>query len=352
MTQAKAKRPTESVYEKTLPFSSDPKLREQYVNYLGDLRFGILLEEMDWAAGMIAYKHTDGFDKDLTIVTASCDRIDLLGPLPAHCDLRIQGQVNWVGRSSMETGIRLESYIDGQWVTRARAYFVMVARKDDRGYPVNPLEPVTEDEKRRHREAEDRQTARRASVRDHFLNRPPNDKESALLHQLFLKTRGKDVEDLLLMSDTHRTTTLIMHPQQRNIHHKIFGGYIMRMAFETGWTIAHIFTGRRPLFMSVDQFDFIKPVNIGSIVSMDGQVIFTGNTSFIIQVTTTVIDPKSGEDEVTNVSYFTFVAVDEHRKPTPVPAIHPYSYEDGLMYLDGARRYARTKEEIGRRGNR
>ncbi|CAM2070300.1 hypothetical protein SCOR_33315 [Sulfidibacter corallicola] len=343
MTDLPPKRPNDSRFEKRFLFGSDPGLREKYINFHGDLRFGMLMEEMDSAAGVIAYDHTDGFDKDLTIVTAACDRIDLLCPLQSDRDLRILGQVNFVGRSSMEVGLRMESKTPNGWELVSRAYFIMVARKDEHAFQVNPLQQETEEDHRRQEEGKARAELRKRSARAHYLRTPPSAEEGALLHELFIETRGGTSEGIP-MAATQRQTTILMHPQNRNIHHKVFGGYIMRMCFETAWAIAHLFCRRRPLFIAVDHFDFFKPVEIGSIVSFNGLVTYTGHTSFLVEVTVEVMHPMTGATEVTNVSYFTFVAADEQRRPTPVPKIIPHSYEEGLKYLDGGRRYKAGKD--------
>ena len=51
------KRPLDSMLTLILPFKSDPKLREQYQNFFGQLRMGKLLEDFDAFAGNIAYVH-------------------------------------------------------------------------------------------------------------------------------------------------------------------------------------------------------------------------------------------------------------------------------------------------------
>lgn len=349
MTQIIEKRPADSIYEKTLHFSMDPKLREEFVNWYGDIRFGKVLEEMDRAAGHVSYIHADGREKNLTIVTAACDRIDLTAPLRGDCDIRIRGQVNYVGRSSMEVGLRLDSRVDGKYMLVARAYFIMVARSGDSAAEVNPLKPETDEEKRRYEAGRIRSEKRRIEASDNYLKRPPNEKESALIHQLFLENKVGNLEGIC-MSRTRRESTLIMHPQDRNIHNKIFGGHIMRLSFELGWTMANLFCRRRPLFLCVDHFHFYRPVEIGSIVCITGLVTYTGRTSFIVEITVEVIHPTTGQREVTNVSYLTFAAVDEDRIPTPVPRIVPHTYEEGLKYLDGARRYHRSKALRAERG--
>jgi hypothetical protein len=93
-----------------------------------DLRFGMLFEELDSIAGIVAYRHAlsteeqreqakkiismkhhngEGFTPalskklPLTIVTAACNHIELFGKLGVQDDLILEGSVVWVGRSSM-----------------------------------------------------------------------------------------------------------------------------------------------------------------------------------------------------------------------------------------------------------
>jgi len=113
MNQQQIKSPKDSVVKKVLTFSSDEKLRESYLNPLGELRFGLILEELDSIAGRISYRHAvdpsviKQIDKiletkqrlsfeefrrynleiPLFIVTASCNRIELFGRLDINSDL-------------------------------------------------------------------------------------------------------------------------------------------------------------------------------------------------------------------------------------------------------------------------
>ena len=37
------------------------------------------------------------------------------------------------------------------------------------------------------------------------------------------------------MSDSRLEKTQLMFPQVRNLHNKVFGGYLMRLAYEVSW---------------------------------------------------------------------------------------------------------------------
>lgn len=338
------KRSGDSRHSKVMPFSSDSKLRDQHINIFGDLRFGLLLEELDKAAGRTAYTHADGLNKKLAIVTAACDRIDLIGPLKGDRDLRICGEVNWVGRTSMEIRVSLESKIDSEYEVVSLSYFIMVARFNNEAAPVNQLLLNTEEEKQRFDEGEARQDHRRDMARNNFMRKAPNEDEGALLHDLFLNIKNNNISGVF-MRDTYREATILMHLQDRNSHNKIFGGYIMRQSFELAWNVAYLFCRKRPLFVCADRFNFYKPVEIGAIVSFQGMVIYTGETSYIVEIIAEVINPNDEKTEVTNVAYFTFVAMEpNNQQRKKVPAILPHTYEEGLKYLEGARCYERGKQ--------
>ena len=78
---------------------------------------------------------------------------------------------------------------------------------------------------------------------------------------------------------TRRLTCLhavlqIAYPQEQNIHKKLFGGFLMRRAFELAWATAHVHTRCRPWFMALDDITFLTPVEIGSIIKFDSKVVY------------------------------------------------------------------------------
>ena len=96
----------ESKISQILPFSVDEKLRADYLSFTTQIRVGKLLENMDIAAGTVAYNHVDPSTKNFIIVTASCDRLQLQKKfIRADRDVLITGRVNCVWRSSMEIQI-------------------------------------------------------------------------------------------------------------------------------------------------------------------------------------------------------------------------------------------------------
>jgi acyl-CoA hydrolase len=135
-------------------------------NLLGNVHGGEIMKLADSTAGAVAFRHAGR-----PAVTAAMDEMVFLEPVHVGDILRTFGQVNWVGRTSMEIGVRVETQpwgsAAGVPLHVASAYFVFVALDDGPPRPVPGILPETEDDHRRHREAEIRRThrlARRAAI--------------------------------------------------------------------------------------------------------------------------------------------------------------------------------------------
>ena len=131
-------------------------------NLLGNVHGGEIMKLADSTAGAVASRHSGG-----PAVTAQMDEMAFLHPVHVGDIVRTSAQVNWVGRSSMEIGVRVEAqpWNDASDAPRhvASAYFVFVA-VDGAGRPrsVPALAPETPEEERRMREAEIRREHRLA----------------------------------------------------------------------------------------------------------------------------------------------------------------------------------------------
>jgi len=345
----KEKRMVDSYFTQEFPFSKDRILREEYINFWGDIRLAKLLENLDALAGRIAYEHCyspDFSENPLTIVTASVDKILLLKPLPITRDFRMSGHVSWVGSSSMEVSLAIESRIpegndqpppvkaDEKWEQVLITNFVMVARDTNKGGKaiVNKLHLVTDEEKAIFRRGEELHKKRREASTNSLLKTPPTREEIKVIHDLLMEPAPSNA---LHTEETKVEWTKICHPQERNIHNKIFGGYLMREAFDLAYANAMIYSKTRPLFINQDSIQFRKPVEIGSVLNLTSKVVRSRgfpHHSFQIAVDAKVIDPATGERDTTNVFQFTF-----YSKGDLLP-VRPQTYLEAINFLDASRR--------------
>jgi len=60
----------------------------------------------------------------------------------------------------------------------------------------------------------------------------------------------------VIAEETSLSNTFVCQPQQRNMHGRIFGGFLMRRAFELAFATTYLFAGSRPSFVRVDEVIF------------------------------------------------------------------------------------------------
>lgn len=99
-----------------------------YANFGGKIHGGILLSLMDKVAYACASKHAGTY-----CVTVSVDKVEFLQPVEVGELVSLHASVNYVGRSSMIVGIRVEAQNVklGTIKHTNSSYFTMVAKGDD-----------------------------------------------------------------------------------------------------------------------------------------------------------------------------------------------------------------------------
>src|SRR6267142_2241479 len=99
-----------------------------YSNFGGKIHGGILLSMMDKVAYACASKHAGTY-----CVTVSVDKVEFLQPVEVGELVALKASVNYVGRTSLIVGIRVESedVKTGTIKHTNSCYFTMVAKGDD-----------------------------------------------------------------------------------------------------------------------------------------------------------------------------------------------------------------------------
>lgn len=107
-------------------------MQPSHSNFGGKIHGGYILNLMDQIAFACASKHSETY-----CVTASVDTVDFLSPIEIGQLVTMKASINFVGRTSMVVGIRVEAeHIQtGEIVHSNSSYFTMVA-KDEQGNSV------------------------------------------------------------------------------------------------------------------------------------------------------------------------------------------------------------------------
>ncbi len=343
----------------------------------------------------------------VSIVTASVDRIDLITMPTFNMDMKIHGHVSYVGHSSMEITLHIVhiQYKDGyklpelsdfddtsipiytaaspessDILTRVyldsgnskieqvnrniaklipvlTAKFTMVARCVYSNLPVqvHPLKLRNEKEQVLFNKGAELRQIKKLQNQKSLLNMPPTNEELKNIHDLFIQdlsgnllhaiSRTNDANKCY-MKNTILETTSVTFPQDRNVHNFIFGGYLLKSAFELAMVTAMLFAQVQLVdFMAMDDIWFRKGVPVGSILRFTSCVIYNVppherqtipnkfKDAFQVQVVADVC--TNNVFDTTNVFHFTF-------KPTEhveLRYIVPESYQESMLYLTGKRTF-------------
>lgn len=129
-----------------------------HANSVGTVFGGKIMQWMDIAAAICGFRHCRR-----PVVTASVDTLHFLKPIRVGDIVNIKASVNYVGKTSMEIGVRVEAEepLTGKKKHSSSAYFTFVATDENcKPIPIPPIIPETKEEKNRYEEAQKRRKIR------------------------------------------------------------------------------------------------------------------------------------------------------------------------------------------------
>jgi acyl-CoA hydrolase len=129
-------------------------------NIMGNVFGGAIMRYMDEVAAIVAWRHAGK-----NVVTASIDRMNFFVPVYVGNLLIMKASVNYVGKTSMEIGVRIEAQnpMTKQGTHTGSCYLTFVALDEGgRPTPIPPLKVSTPTQRRRFKEALARRKLREA----------------------------------------------------------------------------------------------------------------------------------------------------------------------------------------------
>jgi len=113
-----------------------------YANFGGKIHGGILLSLMDKVAYATASKHAGTY-----CVTVSVDKVEFLQPVDVGELVSLKASVNYVGRTSLIVGIRVEAQnVKTGLIKHTNSCFFTMVAKDDNNKPTEVPALILEDQ--------------------------------------------------------------------------------------------------------------------------------------------------------------------------------------------------------------
>ncbi len=329
----------------TLPLSTDAELRKRYMlidePVQGNIRFGLLLEVLDKLAEEAALAYVRESYPEARVVTAAIDNIYIRHSADLERDLVFGARINFVGRTSMEVGIRVEHPATATEPAShlASCYFTMVARSTAGDGALSLALPVFQPgdalgERRWQRAIARRETYRKGLQQ---AQEPPSHQEYALLMELHTAQERRGF-DGLMASQCGTESWDRTYPEHENVPEKIFGGHLIRRAYEQSSICAEEVAPNRPVIVAVNRINFVQPVRMGDKLHLVSRAVYSGDCSVCVETDIMRISRDRKQIHLSNACIFTFVNVDDELRPQSVPHIHPTNYKEDAAYLAAHRR--------------
>ena len=150
-------------------------------------------------------------------------------------------------------------------------------------------------------------------------------------------------------SISHTTMTELVLPNDTNNHGNILGGKVMHLVDLAGAMAAYRHCRMPVVTASVDSMVFHHPIKVGHLVLLEAFVTRAFDTSMEVEVTVCSENPLTGRRLRTSTAFLTFVALDDHGRPSKVPPILPETAEELERYEGALDRRQRRLESRTRK---
>ncbi len=117
------------------------------------------------------------------------------------------------------------------------------------------------------------------------------------------------------ISRSETTQTRIIFPFALNDRNNLFGGIAMKWMDEVAYITATRFLRKEAVTVSVENINFLLPVNQGSIIEIKGKVTEIGFVKIKVDVHILIEDKYSDRQEKAIEASFWFAAIDENQNP-------------------------------------
>lgn len=146
--------------------------------------------------------------------------------------------------------------------------------------------------------------------------------------------------------------TYKIFPNDLNSYGTAFGGMIMAICDRTALVVAERHSKHTCVTASVDSMSFLHPAGQGDILLFSAAVNRTWRTSMEIGVKVIAEHYRTGERRHILSAYFTFIALDDNKKPTAVPLVIPETPLEKRRYEEANRRRENRRHEAEARKSR
>jgi len=144
---------------------------------------------------------------------------------------------------------------------------------------------------------------------------------------------------------SHISISQLMLPSFTNFSGKIHGGFILSLLDQIAFACASKFSGNYCVTASVDTVNFLRPIEVGQLVTMKASVNYVGKSSMVIGIRVEAENIQTGVVKHCNSSYFTMVSKDKEGKNALVPGLILTNLKEVERFQNCVKQIAMKKEK-------
>lgn len=127
-------------------------------------------------------------------------------------------------------------------------------------------------------------------------------------------------------------------PNDLNSVGTVFGGLVMGLCDRIASVVAEVHSERICVTASVDAMHFLAPAEKGDVLLVSASLNRTWKTSMEIGVKVVAENYQTNHKKHILSAYFTFVALDDQKRPTEVPKVIPETAQEKRRYIEAEHR--------------
>ncbi len=139
-------------------------------------------------------------------------------------------------------------------------------------------------------------------------------------------------------SESRTEMVEVVLPNDGNVLGNILGGRVMHLIDIAAAIAAHRHSSSHVVTAAVDYLDFRSAIRVGELIILKSSVNRVFHTSMEVGVKVFSENVLTGERKHTSSAYVTFVAIDEHGQPRPVPPLILETEEDRRRHREAGER--------------
>ena len=268
------------------------------------------------------------------VVLGGMDDIDFLHPVKVGQVAVLRAQVEYVGRSSLEVGVRVfaEDVATARRAVTLNSHLVFI-KVDDRLRPTPVeirVEPSGADEQRLFAEAQERRQQRlgRLARRQDRVHDVGDDDTAGIRH------RFESVRTVL--------------PEDTLVGNTMFPGKLLMDVDEAGGILSMRHCHGLVMTACLDALDFYAPIHTHEVVIFKAALNQVGRASLEVGVKVVAEVPHTGEARHACTAYLTYVHLGPDLRPRPCPPLVPETPAEQRRWAEAVERRGRRIERVKR----